>query len=116
MAVVPQLAEDRFCKPAVDGSIPSGGFEVYNMSKKSKQRAQRRRVQYDQRTKPEPPDQEILDSIGSPNAWTPEAEDAWLKELRKIPSGKIHQQFPPVKKPSSVRKRGSGSGWGDNGT
>ena len=62
----------------------------------------------------DPPNQEILDSIGSPNVWTPKIEDAWLKELRKISTREIYQRFQPLKKPPSVRKRGRGSGWGNN--
>ncbi len=30
VATVAQLAEQRFCKPQVDGSSPSGGFVVSN--------------------------------------------------------------------------------------
>jgi len=84
------------------------------MGQSGKKRKQQRRAQERERAKPEPPNQEVLDSIGSPNAWTPEAEDAWLKELRKIPAGEIYRRFPPMRKPPNVRKRGSGSGWGDN--
>ena len=62
----------------------------------------------------DPPSQEILDSIGSPNAWTPDIEDAWLRELSKISAGEIYRRFPPIKKPPSVRKRGKSSGWGDS--
>jgi hypothetical protein len=58
------------------------------------------------KTKQEIPNQEILDSIGNPNAWTPEVEDRWLKELRKIPAGEIYRRYPPLKKPMNVRKRG----------
>lgn len=65
-----------------------------------------------QQTKTEPPNQEILDSIGSPNSWTPKIEDAWLKELRKISAVEIYQRFPPMRKPPNVRKRGSSFGWG----
>jgi hypothetical protein len=63
--------------------------------------------------KVDPPDQEVLDSIGSPNVWTPKAEDAWLNELHKIPNGEIPRRFPPMRKPPSVGKKGKGSGWGD---
>ena len=84
------------------------------MGQSGKKRKQRRRAQERERAKPEPPDQEVLDSIGSPNAWTPEAEDAWLQELRKIPAGEIYRRFPPLKKPPSARKRGKGTGWGDS--
>ena len=84
------------------------------MSQSSKKKKQRRRVQEREQVDREPLDQDVLDSIGSPNAWTPEAENAWLKELRKIPAGEIYSRFPPIKKPPSVRKRGTGSGWGDS--
>lgn len=73
-----------------------------------------RRVQERERVKRDPPNQEVLDSIGSPNAWTPKTEDAWLNELNKIPNGEVSRRFPPCKKPPSVRKRGGSSGWGDN--
>jgi 3-isopropylmalate dehydratase small subunit len=58
------------------------------------------------------PDQEILNSIGHPNVWTPETEDAWMKELRKVPSGEIYRRFPPMKKPGNVALRGRNYGWG----
>lgn len=61
----------------------------------------------------QPLDQVILDSIGCPNAWTPEKEDEWIKELHKMSAGEIYRRFPPMKKPSNVRKRPKGSGWGD---
>ena len=79
------------------------------MSQTEKKKKQRRR----ERIKTEPPNPEILDLIGSPNAWTPQIEDAWLNELDKIPAGEIYRRFPPIKKPPSVRKRGKGNGWGD---
>lgn len=63
-------------------------------------------------TKTDPPDQTILDSIGSPNAWTPQTEDIWLEELNKMQAVEIYRRFPPLKKPPSVRKRGKSSGWG----
>lgn len=84
------------------------------MGQSSKKKKQKRRINKSNKVKKEPVDQIILDSIGSPNIWTPEAEDAWLKELGKIPSGEIYRRFPPMKKPPSVRKRAKGSGWGDN--
>ena len=62
--------------------------------------------------KADPPDQTILDSIGSPNAWTPKIEDAWLQELRKISAAEVYRRFPPIRKPPNVGKRGKGSGWG----
>jgi len=83
------------------------------MGQSGKNRKQRRRAQERERAKPEQPNQEVLDFIGSPNAWTPEAEDAWLKELRKIPVGEIYRRFPPMRKPKNVSKRGKGYGWGN---
>jgi len=59
----------------------------------------------------EKPDQTILDSIGSPNVWTPAKEDAWHEQLNKLSSGAIYQRFPPLKKPGNVRRRGKSSGW-----
>lgn len=58
----------------------------------------------------EPPDQKILDLIGSPNPWTPEIEDTWLGELGKISAKEIYSMFPPIKKPSNVALRGKSSG------
>jgi hypothetical protein len=78
------------------------------MGKKNKKEKQR------ELTKIEPINKDILDSIGSPNIWTPKTEDAWLKELRKMSTGEIYRRFPPLKKPMNVRKRGKGSGWGKN--
>jgi len=60
----------------------------------------------------EPINYETLDSIGSPNAWTPIVEDCWMMEVRKLSGGEIYRRFPPMKKPPSVRHRAAGSGWG----
>lgn len=79
--------------------------------KKKKQK--QKKIQGRERIKIDPPNQEILDSIGSPNAWTPKAEDAWLQELRKITTEEIYRRFPPYKKPPNVRKRGKNNVWGD---
>lgn len=84
------------------------------MGHNKKKKHQKQIIKEQKPVKREPPNQEVLDSIGSPNAWTPDAEDAWLKELRKIPEGEIYSRFPPMKKPPNVRKRGKGSGWGDS--
>lgn len=84
------------------------------MGQNNNKKKQQRRVCDKEWVKREPPDQEILDSIGSPNAWTPASENIWLKELHKIPAGEIYRRFPPMRKPPSVRKRGSGSGWGNS--
>ena len=78
----------------------------------SKKKKQTQRINKQEPTKQEPPDQEMLCLIGNPNAWTPKVEDDWLKELRKISAGEIHRRFPPIRKPPSVLKRSSGSGWG----
>lgn len=67
-----------------------------------------------QEVKVDPPNQEILDSIGHPNVWTPAVEDAWLKELQKVPAGEIYRRFPPLRKPPNVGKRGKNYGWGDS--
>lgn len=84
------------------------------MSDTKRKKRQRRVIRERKQVKTEPPDQKILDSIGSPNVWTPETEDAWIEELRKISAGEIYRRFPPFKKPPSVRQRGTGSGWGDS--
>ena len=73
--------------------------------KKYKQKQQNQRRKY---PKDDPPNQKVLDSIGHPNTWTPETEDAWIKELRNIPDGEIHKRFPPMKKPGNVGRRGQG--------
>lgn len=78
----------------------------------SEKKKQKRRIQEREMVEIEPPDQEILDSIGSPNVWTPKAEDAWLEELRKITAREIYSRFPPMRKPPNVSKRGKSSGWG----
>jgi len=58
----------------------------------------------------DPPNQDILDSIGSPNAWTPQIGNRWLKELGKMSTGQIYQRFPPIKKPGNVSLRGKNNG------
>jgi hypothetical protein len=84
------------------------------MSQSAKKKKQQRKIQQRNQTKLEPPNQKVLDLIGSPNVWTPEVEDVWLAELGKIPGGEIYSRFPPMKKPPSVRNRAAGSGWGDS--
>ncbi len=59
----------------------------------------------------EPINVEVLNSIGSPNTWTPEKETAWLMELRKLSAGEIYQLFPPLRKPPNVRKCSRRVGW-----
>jgi hypothetical protein len=78
-----------------------------------KKKRQQCRIKNKDKEESEQPNQEILDSIGSPNVWTPKKEDLWLRELSKIPNIEIYQRFPPVKKPPNVSKRGKSSGWGD---
>jgi len=63
--------------------------------------------------KHEKPDQGVLDSLGSPNAWTPHAEDRWIEELGKLSGADIYRRFPPIKKPPNVRKRGKTYHWGN---
>ena len=45
---------------------------------------------------------EILESINSPNAWGPEQENKWLKELKWMSRGEIYETFPPYRKPPHV--------------
>lgn len=49
-------------------------------------------------------DQEILESINSPNAWSPEVEDRWHRQLRNLPKKEIYERFPPMKKPPHISK------------
>jgi hypothetical protein len=60
----------------------------------------------------DPINRDVLFSIGSPNAWTPEREDSWIAELRKLSVGEIYRFFPPLKKPPTTRKRGKSFGYG----
>jgi hypothetical protein len=83
------------------------------MSQSAKKKKQQRRIKERELVKVDPPDQRILDSIGSPNVWTPETESAWLEELKKVSTEEIYRRFPPMKKPGNVRKRGKSIGWGD---
>jgi len=84
------------------------------MSQTRKKKKQQQKLQPRDKIKKEPLDQVVLDSIGSPNAWTPAREDAWINELQKLSAGEIYRRFPPMKKPPSARKKAKGSGWGDN--
>ncbi len=84
------------------------------MSRSEKKRKQAQREQRRERIKIDPPNQEILDSIGSPNVWTPKKENAWLNELCNLSAEEIYRRFPPMRKPPNVQKRGKGSGWGDH--
>lgn len=76
-------------------------------NKKKKQRRKELRKRY--KKKREDVDEEILSSISDPNPWTPEKEDAWLKQ----PAHALRKRFPPMTKPMHVKRRKSGSGWGD---
>lgn len=76
------------------------------MGQSNKKRKQQQRNHGHEQINIEPPNQEILDIIGSPNAWTPKVEDAWLKELGKISAVEIYRRFPPLKKPGNVSLRG----------
>jgi hypothetical protein len=42
--------------------------------------------------------EEILSSISSPNAWTKEDEDRWLRQ----PSSELRRRFPPMGKPRHI--------------
>lgn len=85
------------------------------MGSSKKKKKQNQKVQYERQEKPkrEPPNEKILDSIGSPNVWTLEKEDAWHEELRGIPAWEIYRRFPPIKKPGSVGRRGKNNSWGE---
>jgi len=43
-------------------------------------------------------DEHILSSISSPNAWTQEDEDKWLRQ----PAFELRKRFPPMSKPRHV--------------
>lgn len=49
-------------------------------------------------------DKNILESINSPNAWSPELEDKWLRQLGRLSNKEIYEQFPPCKKPPHISK------------
>lgn len=83
------------------------------MGQTRKKIKEKKKLQPKEKINKEPLNQEILDSIGSPNSWTPEVENAWIAELHKLSAGEIYMRFPPMKKPPNVRKRAKGSGWGD---
>lgn len=51
-----------------------------------------------------PVDKDILESINSPNVWSPELEDKWHKQLGKLSKKEIYEQFPPEKKPPHISK------------
>lgn len=44
----------------------------------------------------------VLESINSPNVWTPETENKWIKELFGMSKGEIYEQFPPMRKPPHI--------------
>jgi hypothetical protein len=76
------------------------------MSRSDKKKKQQQVVVKQDLISRKPPNQKVLDSIGSPNVWTPKLEDAWLLELNNIPMVDIWRRFPPMKKPGNVRSRG----------
>jgi len=81
------------------------------MSQSKKKRKQQDRVHRKrERVKTDPPNQAIIDSIGSPNAWTLKIADAWLRELGKISAVEIYSRFPPLRKPQNVSLRGKNHG------
>lgn len=43
-------------------------------------------------------DENVISSISSPNVWTRDMEDAWLKQ----PSYDLKRRFPPMSKPRHV--------------
>ncbi len=47
---------------------------------------------------------EILESINSPNVWSPEQEDKWLRQLKGLTKGEIYEKFPPYKRPPHVSR------------
>ena len=85
------------------------------MGSSNKKNKKNSRATYAQQEKPKrkPPNEKILDSIGSPNVWTPEKEDAWHEELIGIPAGEIYRRFPPIKKPGNVGRQGKNNSWGE---
>lgn len=76
------------------------------MRRNSKEKNQQQRTFNKGPIKKVLPNQTVLDSIGSPNAWTPETEEAWLEELDNIPRVEIYRRYPPMKKPNNVSRRG----------
>ena len=77
--------------------------------KKNRKKIKRR--EYERK---EPINHRVLNSINSPNPWTPEVEDAWLKELYKISASEIYTQFPPIRKPPHISRRSKSYGFGYN--
>jgi hypothetical protein len=43
-------------------------------------------------------DENIISSISSPNAWTKESEDKWLRQ----PAQELRRRFPPMSKPRHI--------------
>lgn len=81
------------------------GMSKNKLKKKRKEIAKQKRTH----TKKQEVDEEILSSISDPNAWTPEKEDAWLRQ----PSDVLRSRFPPMTKPMHVQYRHTGPGWGE---
>ena len=46
----------------------------------------------------------VLESINSPNVWSPKIEDLWIKELRGMTRKEIYEKFPPYKRPPHVSR------------
>jgi hypothetical protein len=49
-------------------------------------------------------DNEILNSFNSPNVWTPEMEDKWHRQVRRLSKKEIYERFPVMKKPPHISK------------
>ena len=79
------------------------------MGMSNKQLKKKRKEAAKQKKKNQKADEEVLSSISDPNPWTPEKEDAWLKQ----PSDVLRNRFPPMTKPRHIQYRDSGSGWGE---
>ncbi len=54
-------------------------------------------------------DEQVLSSISDPNPWTPEREEAWLNQ----PPDALRDRFPPMTKPTHIKYRHTGPGWGE---
>lgn len=74
-------------------------------SKKKRQRCQK----FVEIKNPDPPDAKVLDSIGSPNVWTPKKEEEWLNEIMKMHPNEVSRRYPSMKKPPNVSRRGKNS-------
>ena len=80
------------------------------MGSTRKKRQQRQKEQKkEKKRKDQRVNENILSSISDPNPWTPDKEDAWLKQ----PADVLEKRFPPMTKPRHIKFRGSSQGWGD---